>query len=67
MKTTSSSLIFLCKGTEEEKSAIDETPFKERTEVVSAAGNRPRLTAPAKKFLREKHAVALNGLIHRSR
>src|SRR6266436_688 len=53
----------LAKELEEEKSALDEDTFKERAELVALQQEIARAYRASEEILREKHAVALNGLI----
>ena len=53
----------LAKELEEEKSALDEDTFKERAEQVALQQEIARAYRASEEILREKRAVALNGLI----
>src|SRR3984957_17129864 len=53
----------LAKELEEEKSALDEDTFKERADQVALQQEVARAYHASEAILREKHAVALNGLI----
>src|SRR5882762_3338039 len=53
----------LAKELEEEKPALDEDTFKERAELVALQQEIARAYRASEEILREKHAVALNGLI----
>jgi DNA helicase-2/ATP-dependent DNA helicase PcrA len=53
----------LAQELEEEKSALDEDTFKERAEQVALQQEIARAYRASEKILREKRAVALNGLI----
>jgi DNA helicase-2/ATP-dependent DNA helicase PcrA len=53
----------LAKELEEEKSALDEDTIKERAELVALQQEIARAYRASEEILREKHAVALNGLI----
>src|ERR1700687_654684 len=53
----------LAKELEEEKAALDEDTFKERAEQVSLQQEIARAYRASEEILREKRAVALNGLI----
>jgi len=53
----------LAKELEEEKSALDEDTFKERAEQVALQQEIARAYRASEEILREKKAVALNGLI----
>src|SRR6201998_2292802 len=53
----------LAKELEDEKAALDEDTFKERTEQVALQQEIARAYRASEEILREKKAVALNGLI----
>ncbi|HET6929641.1 MAG TPA: ATP-dependent helicase, partial [Candidatus Acidoferrum sp.] len=53
----------LARELEEEKSALDEDTFKERAEQVALQQEIARAYRASEEILREKRAVALNGLI----
>src|SRR6202521_4956954 len=53
----------LAKELEEEKAALDEDTFKERAEQVALQQEIARAYRASEEILREKRAVALNGLI----
>jgi ATP-dependent DNA helicase UvrD/PcrA len=53
----------LAKELEEEKSALDEDTFKERAEQLALQQEIARAYRASEEILREKRAVALNGLI----
>src|SRR5258705_10454485 len=53
----------LAKELEEEKPALDEDTIKERAELVALQQEIARAYRASEEILREKHAVALNGLI----
>src|ERR1700719_1320864 len=53
----------LAKELEEEKAALDEDTFKERADQVALQQEVARAYHASEAILREKHAVALNGLI----